>query len=110
MLELVLNDPNFRETISIRKRTGTTKIRGKMRETYAAAVNRNAVAIPAGENDVIIEGTSRIQGDFKFYFVGDKDIPERSIVQYQGADYEIREFIDRSFHGNYTLYLGKRRR
>ena len=110
MLELVLNDPNFKQTLKVRKMTGTSKVRGKMRETFAAAVNVVMVPIPAGENDVIIEGTSRIQGDFKFYKVGADDIPSRSIVEYQGADYEVRLFIDRSFHGNYTRYLGKRRR
>ena len=102
----------FQEPVKVQERTGRTKIKGKFRDTFAPVVNMTASAIPAGENDFVIEpGGERIKAEKKFYFVGKVQLKDGTLVTSdEGIIYEIRGYNDRSFHGNYTVFMGNRRR
>lgn len=102
---------SFEKDIEVKKVTGRSRVKGKFRETFSAFKDRKAAAIPGGVNDVVIDDNgASIQIDYKFYIIGVQDIPDRSIIKYQGVEYEVRGFIDRVDYGGFSIYKSARRR
>lgn len=101
----------FLQPVIVQKLTERKKERGKFRETFASPTTVQMTVIPVGPNDILIgDNGSRVKADKKFYVIGISDLPSGSILEHEGVKYEIRGFLDRFFHGDYTIHFGKRRR
>lgn len=109
MIENAIKD--FSETLQVQKLGERQRVKGKFRETFDPLEDFKATAIPGGMNDVVIDSDgASIQIDYKFYVVGSQSIPDRSLITYKGVIYEVRGFIDRNPHGDFTIYKGVKRR
>jgi len=101
----------FEEAAEVEKITGRQLVKGKFRETFSSKEDFKTAAIPGGMNDVVIDDNgASIQIDYKFYVVGSQSIPDRSLITFRGIIYEVRGFIDRNPHGDFTIYKGVKRR
>jgi hypothetical protein len=47
-------------------------------------------------------------GDMRFYYKGRSVYAPGDIFEVDGVRYMVRDIIDRSFEGNFTMYLAKR--
>lgn len=101
----------FQVDAKVEKSTGRQLVKGKFRESFASKEDFKTTPIPGGMNDVVIDNNgASIQIDYKFYVVGSQSIPDRSLITYKDIVYEVRGFIDRNPHGNFTIYKGVKRR
>lgn len=47
-------------------------------------------------------------GDMRFYHKGEAVYSPGDVFSVGGVDYKVRDITDRSFEGNFTIYLAKR--
>jgi len=80
-------------------------VNGIWTETKSSSTVKFAILpLTAAELNQFPEGTASLQ-DIKLYQADGADVPDRSVVTYKGAKYEIRSHIDRD---EYKLYIGKK--
>jgi len=86
--------------------TGDSYVKGKRSKTYASStVNLTIIPIKLKDIKDAPEGVWDM-GDVKIYVAGTLDIPAKSVVTFNGDDYNIKALVNRQY-GAFSIYQGK---
>ncbi len=107
---MIGNFPEFMRPVAIVKKTSVgVYVGGEWEEGSTEETSAQMVTIPVTPAQLRSLPEGRYQaGDMKFYHSGSPIFQAGDIFTLDDVKYEVKDITDRSFNGDFTLYMGKR--
>lgn len=102
-------DTEKRTVAIVKKTTVGAYVNGEWVEGSEASDSAEMIAIPITPAQLrhLPEGVYQA-GDMRFYHTGEAVYGPGDVFTVSGVNYEVKDIADRSFEGNFTIYLAKR--